>query len=78
MSFDVRILNFSRIYEEESFYRKDKSSHFIDLYDISGTNCMCDDQAAEEIRRRVFAADSTRNECEGCRGPFYGISLFPL
>ncbi len=55
MSFDVRILNFSGIYEEESFYRRDKSSHFIDLHDITGTNCMCDDKAAEEIADRIFA-----------------------
>ncbi len=57
MSFDVRILNFSRIYEEESFYRCDKSSHFIDLYDISGTNCMCDEKAKKEIAERVFSGE---------------------
>jgi hypothetical protein len=55
MSFDVRILNFSGIYEEESFYRCDKSSHFIDLSDISGTNCMCDEMAEKEITQRVFS-----------------------
>ena len=55
MSFDVKILNFSGIYEEESFYRSGKSSHFIDLSDIPGTNCMCDEAALKEIGRRIFA-----------------------
>ena len=47
------VLNFSGIYEQESFYRSDKSSHFVDLSDISGTNCMCDEAAKEEIIRRI-------------------------
>jgi hypothetical protein len=53
MSFDTAILNFSTIYEQESFYRSDKSSHFVDLKDISGTNCMCDEVARAEVIRRI-------------------------
>ena len=53
MSFDVEILQFSKIYDQESFYLRDKSSHFIDLTDISGTNCMCDDEALREIADRI-------------------------
>ena len=53
MNFDVAVLNFSKIYDQESFYRSDKSSHFVDLTDISGTNCMCDEQAAKEILLRI-------------------------
>jgi hypothetical protein len=56
MSFDVTILNFSTIYEQESFYQLDKSSHFIDLTDISGTNCMCDDMAKSAVAERIGSA----------------------
>ena len=54
MSFDVAILNFSKIYDQESFYRSDKSSHFVDLSEISGTNCMCDDAAKNKIQRAIM------------------------
>ncbi len=53
MSFDVAILNFSKIYDQESVYRADKSSHFVDLSDISGTNCMCDDEAKGKIQKAI-------------------------
>ncbi len=56
MSFDVTILNFSKIYDQESFYQLDKSSHFIDLSDISGTNCMCDDLAKSAVAERIGSA----------------------
>ena len=50
----VSIFNFSGIYDEESFYRNDKGSSFcdvkvLDLKDVPGTNCMCDDQAVERL-----------------------------
>ena len=61
---NVLIFNFSGVYDEESFYLKDKGSSFYDtgtadeipsikfydMKDISGTNCMCDDMAVESIR----------------------------
>jgi hypothetical protein len=53
MNTDIAILNFSGIYEQESFYLQDKSSRFVDMKDISGTNCMCDDVAKEEILARI-------------------------
>ena len=53
MNFDVAILNFSKIYDQESFYRSDKSSHFVDLSGISGTNCMCDDEAKNMILKAI-------------------------
>ena len=50
------VVNFSGIYEKESFYQLDKGSSFcgkvLDLKDISGTNCMCDDEAKKEIKLR--------------------------
>ncbi|MBP3196260.1 MAG: arginase [Butyrivibrio sp.] len=57
----VSVFNFSGIYDEESFYLKDKGSFFCDalsiekydLQNISGTNCMCDDNALSEIRRVI-------------------------
>ncbi len=53
MKSDTTILNFTGIYDHESFYLQDKSSRFVDLSDISGTNCMCDEQARKEITRRI-------------------------
>ncbi len=47
------ILNLSGIYEHESFYLSDKSSRFVDLRDITGTNCYCDEDAAKEILQRL-------------------------
>jgi hypothetical protein len=70
MSFVTSILSFSKIYDTESFYLRDKSSHFIDLSDISGTNCMCDDAAVLQIRKRIFETmpgqwDVKKNVCMG-------------
>ncbi len=53
MRSETAIFNLSGIYEHESFYLKDKSSRFVDLSDISGTNCYCDDEAAKEILSRA-------------------------
>ncbi len=59
----VSVFNFSGIYDEESFYREDKGSSFyaqfclIDCKGISGTNCMCDDLAIDEIREIIRLND---------------------
>lgn len=70
------ILNFSGIYEQESFYLSDKGSCsfaenkevlkppvWLDLKDISGTNCMCDDMAKEAILGRI--ADEVLHTSDG-------------
>lgn len=54
MNKNVTVLNFSGIYDHESFYLQDKSSRFVDMRDISGTNCMCDEEARKEILRRIL------------------------
>ena len=58
MKANFTVLNFSGIYDEESFYRVDKGSSFygeiLDFKWISGTNCMCDDEAKKEIKRALF------------------------
>ncbi len=69
MNFDTVILNFTGIYRQESFYQLDKSSHFIDLSDIPGTNCMCDDQAVTEISERISAAGIGAPEGAGRQMP---------
>jgi hypothetical protein len=46
------VFNFSGIYDHESFYLEDKGSfNVLDMKEISGTNCMCDDTAVSEIKR---------------------------
>ncbi len=68
---NVSIFNFSGVYDEESFYLKDKGSSFYDAWtadnaplirlhdmkDIPGTNCMCDDIAVETIRN-IFKSEN--------------------
>ncbi|RKM56398.1 hypothetical protein D6853_06315 [Butyrivibrio sp. X503] len=65
MNGKITVLNFSGVYEEESFYQGDKSSCFcgsgkeaalLDMKDIPGTNCMCDDIAVAEIKERIEKA----------------------
>ncbi len=57
MKKECTVFNFSGIYEKESFYRKDKGSllcdDLIDCTGISGTNCMCDDAARDQIRNII-------------------------
>ena len=55
MNDHITLFDFSGIYNEESFYQNDKSSHFciINCRDIPGTNCMCDDEAIAQIKKRI-------------------------
>lgn len=50
------IMNFSGIYEEETFY-KDREVCWIDCRDMSGVNGYCSDDAQEEIRKRIWDYD---------------------
>ena len=50
---DPVILDFSGIYREETFWKRGKARE-IELYDIPGTNCYCDEEAAREIERRTY------------------------
>lgn len=58
MKAEFTVFNFSGIYDDESFYRRDKGSSFcgkiVDLRDVPGTNCLCDDFARKEIRKRIL------------------------
>ncbi|WP_022775951.1 arginase family protein [Butyrivibrio sp. AE2015] len=58
MKAEFSVFNFSGIYDEESFYRVDKGSSFcgkvLDLKDISGTNCLCDDAAKAAIKEAII------------------------
>ncbi|WP_026516358.1 hypothetical protein [Butyrivibrio sp. MC2021] len=54
MDTNTWVFNFSGIYDYESFYLEDKGSfHVLDMKGISGTNCMCDDEAVAEIQRII-------------------------
>ncbi|MGN6711952.1 arginase family protein [Anaerocolumna jejuensis] len=48
MTKSVTIMNFSGIYEKESFY-KDMDYQWIELKDIRGTNCYCDEAAQGKL-----------------------------
>lgn len=62
---NIVIMDFSGIYQEEQFYEGEQIS-WIDLSDISGTNCYCDGDA----RRRFW------NEWKNIRFPEF-ILLIP-
>ena len=48
----IVLMNFSGIYREEEFW-KDRQVSWIEVQDICGTNCYCDDEAAAEISKRT-------------------------
>ena len=65
MKAEFSVFNFSGIYDEESFYRVDKGSSFcgkvLDLKEISGTNCLCDDDAKAAIKEAIIEAEHGEN-----------------
>ena len=65
MKAEFSVFNFSGIYDEESFYRVDKGSSFcgkvLDLKEISGTNCLCDDAAKAAIKEAIIEAEREEN-----------------
>ncbi len=49
----ISVLSFSGIYEAENFYRDYPGTVFMDLTGISGSNCMCDDEAKKRIMEEI-------------------------
>lgn len=54
---EVSVINMSGIYERETFYKDVSRAAFLDMKDISGTNCMCDDVAKELLLSRIAPGD---------------------
>ncbi|WP_185752331.1 hypothetical protein [Butyrivibrio sp. AE2032] len=59
MSMDV--LNFSGIYEQESFYKDLEGARLVDLTAVAGTNCMCDDVAKEQLLKAISLPENGDN-----------------
>ena len=51
----ISVLNFSGVYERESFY-KDGDCEWIDCSDLSGVNGFCDEASRRRLRRDQRAA----------------------
>ena len=49
---NIVIMDFSGIYQEEQFWH-DSQVCWMKMQDISGTNCYCDEEAVEEIQKRL-------------------------
>lgn len=51
----VILMNFSGIYERESFYKKypEERLLWIDCRDISGTNCYCDEEGERSLKKKM-------------------------
>ena len=69
MKRNVVIMDFSGIYQNEQFYEGEQIS-WIDLSDISGTNCYCDGDAQAQILERM--------EISGFWNLFYGFRKLSL
>lgn len=50
---DVTIFNFTGVYESEDFYKKIDNPRFVECRNIKGTDCLCDDQGEEAIRKLI-------------------------
>jgi arginase family enzyme len=50
---DITVFNFTNVYVQRDFRLWPASPNFIDCSDISGKDSICDDIAADEIRRRM-------------------------
>lgn len=48
----IVIMDFSGIYEKEQFWKDEKAS-WINLRELSGTNCYCDGEAFEVLRKKI-------------------------
>ena len=48
----IVLMNFSGIYKEEEFW-KNRQVSWIELQDVCGTNCYCDEEAIAEINKRT-------------------------
>lgn len=57
------VFNFSKVYDHESFYRDGKGSFkCVNMTEITGTNCMCDDSAIEQIKELIKAQNIAPEE----------------
>jgi arginase family enzyme len=55
----ITVCNFTNVYENQPFMeglRRSGEATWIDCTDIPGTDCYCDDEAVETIRRRIADA----------------------
>ena len=49
---DIVIMNFTHVYEQERFMDNLRFK-WLDCTDLYGTDCYCDEQAAQEIKARI-------------------------
>lgn len=78
MAADCTVMNMSGIYESQDFY-PETGTCFLDMTDIPGTNCYCDEEAKEEIRRRLEESGALRTQVHFLdSGNYHYLSLFFL
>ena len=49
---NIVIMNFTGVYENQEFYQ-DLGAVWLELGDIQGTNCYCDEEAEATIKERI-------------------------
>ena len=47
----MAVLDFSGVYRQVRFWEEQENTAYLDLTRQQGTNCYCDDEAAEQIRQ---------------------------
>lgn len=67
----ISVLNFSGVYERQSFY-KDRDCEWIDCSDLSGVNGFCDETSREEIDARISGLEGWIHFIDG--GNFHYLS----
>lgn len=78
MPADYTVMNMSGIYESQDFYLG-ANVNFLDMTDIAGTNCYCDEKAKGEIRRRLAASEAYQTPVHFLdSGNYHYLSLFYL
>lgn len=50
---DIVIMNFTHVYEQERFMDNLRFK-WLDCTDLYGTDCYCDEHAAQEIKARIY------------------------
>ena len=49
----MAVLDFSGVYRQVRFWEEQENTAYLDLTRQQGTNCYCDDEAAEQIRQKL-------------------------
>ena len=59
----MAVLDFSGVYRQVRFWEEQENTAYLDLTRQQGTNCYCDDEAAEQIRQAAAMIHEAGSFC---------------